>query len=55
MLGHGFSATGVFALADGREVDIGVDWSEPLDVKARAIRRALNRRLGPAIFDRLPS
>lgn len=51
-LGRGFSSSGTFTLADGREVDIGVDWSEPLDVKARAIRRALKRKLGPSVFTR---
>ena len=50
--GYGFSDSGIYTLIDGREVDVGVDWNEPLDVRARAVRRALRRRLGPAVFER---
>lgn len=49
--GYGFSDSGIYTLADGREVDIGVDWDEPLDVRARAVRRALRRKLGAGVFD----
>ena len=43
---------GIYTLVDGREVDIGVDWDEPLDVRARAVRRALKRKLGSDHFER---
>lgn len=50
--GYGFSDSGIYTLIDGREIDMGVDWNEPLDVRARAVRRALRRRLGAAVFER---
>ena len=50
--GYGFSDSGIYTLIDGREMDMGVDWNEPLDVRARAVRRALRRRLGVAVFER---
>lgn len=53
--GYGFSDSGVYTLVDGREIDIGVDWDEPLDVRARAVRRALRRRLGGEVLDRSAS
>lgn len=50
--GYGFSDSGIYTLIDGREIDVGVDWNEPLDVRARAVRRALRRKLGVAVFER---
>ena len=50
--GYGFSDSGIYTLIDGREIDVGVDWNEPLDVRARAVRRALRRKLGAAVFER---
>lgn len=46
------TSAGIYTLVDGREVDVGVDWDEPLDVRARAVRRALRRKLGMDHFDR---
>ena len=43
---------GIYTLVDGREVDVGVDWDEPLDVRTRAVRRALKRKLGVEHFER---
>lgn len=54
-LGYGFSDSGVYTLLDGREIDVGVDWNEALDVRARAVRRALRRRLGATLFERFDS
>lgn len=50
--GYGFSDSGIYTLIDGREIDVGVDWDEPLDVRARAVRRVLKRKIGSAIFER---
>ena len=51
-LSDGFSASGIYRLADGRELDMGVDWNESLPVRTRAVRRALKRRLGPGLVER---
>ena len=51
-LSDGFSASGTYRLADGRELDMGVDWNESLPVRIRAVRRALKRRLGPELVER---
>jgi len=51
--GYGFSDSGIYTLVDGREIDVGVDWDEPLDVRARAVRRVLKRKLGVDHFNRL--
>ena len=48
----GFSASGIYRLPNDQELDMGVDWDEPLDVRTRAVRRALKRKLGPSVLDR---
>ena len=51
-LSEGFSDSGIYMLPNRDEMDMGVDWDEPLEVRTRAVRRALKRRLGPEFLQR---
>ena len=39
-------------LSDGREIDVGSVEGDPLQLRAKALRRILQRMLGPVTFAR---
>lgn len=51
-LSDGFTDSGTYILPNNQELDMGVDWDEPLEVRTRAVKRALKRRLGSEFLDR---